>query len=352
MKKSRLILLPILAMSIAGLFSCDNNNNEQDQNWKANLSLGDYTLDMIHFSDFNYAYKYDLTYQELKEKIGKESFAVAVGQSGCFCWNDLAAVINNYVNNTHIVVYRIKTENLLYKDDFGLKVVSGSSSFGIFKLDGSVKAVNHEDKETSKQDKFNAFMNKYTSLPRMYYISENDISNKVIKDNVNATIYFGRSGCPDCSDVNKLILFPYFENHSGKTLYCYDLDEYYGTDNYIAKKGEFKLTAASNPTYGYGDGFVPTFFYYNNKEIKSGAVAFNDKVESNIITRSYYTSERAASLEYLNNFTGTKIIQGMNVPSSDLTAYGNWENDKAVNYYKPLITAFLDYALPNTNLVY
>ena len=240
MKKRSLIFLSILASTSALVFGCNKN----DKNDKISLSFGDYTVNMENFSDYDATYKYDLTYAELEAKLGKENFAVAVcATDGCGCWTYLSGLIKDYVSRNHVVIYRIKDTEFVGKNDHGLKVIQNSSSFGLINLDKKARTISsaNGDKETEKQNMFDAFMNRYSALPRMYYVSSNDVKNKIIKEGVNATVYFGRSYCQDCTYIDKHILIPYFQNHKG-TLYIYDMQEVFNTPSYDQLKADFKMT--------------------------------------------------------------------------------------------------------------
>lgn len=124
---------------------------------------------------------------------------------------------------------------------------------------------------------------------------------------------------------------------------------------YQAKKNNYGLSKCNNPDYGFDTGVFPFFSFVKKGYYMSGAVAFNDTIEKidgkYKITNTYYTTDRVNKLDYLGNVQ-TKVLQGMEIPASDVADNGEWitwMQDKAVKYYEPIIDAFLDTYLPQVN---
>ena len=124
-----------------------------------------------------------------------------------------------------------------------------------------------------------------------------------------------------------------------------DAEDY---DSYLAMKDELGLSTVNNPVYGYGAGVFPYFMYLENGNYASGAVVYNDSVNSDlVVTDSYYTAERAQVLQYTDTVLVGKQLSDDDVNKSQ---YGvSWTHESADKAYEPILTAFLDYALPKIN---
>ena len=118
--------------------------------------------------------------------------------------------------------------------------------------------------------------------------------------------------------------------------------------SYLDFKDEMGLSTANNPTYGYGAGVFPYFAYIENGQYASGSVIYNDSVtkqdDKYVVSDSYYTTERAQSLQYTD-----KVIKGLELTADDVLVFGEfgmWKNESADKHYKEILNSFLDYALP------
>lgn len=357
MKKSVKFLLPFLVINSALLFGC-----EKDKDKKTLLTYGDMNYQAEKLADNSEVFQYELTYDELKAKMDdkKENFLVAVSTSQCGCWNAFAATLKDYIQETHVIVYKIKYTEFKNKDSLGIKLTAGSTSFAIIK-DGKVALTLCSDKDDDTMDDtatFKAMMEKAVILPKMYYISINDYKQKFQENALTSgVIYFKRSECGDCKEAEPSILKPYFESHKdSKRIYVVDIQPIWasqgqeGYDNYLEEKIALGLASNENVKFGYNGGVVPSFIYIEHGEYKSGAVAYNDTIEKvgdkYVVTDSYYTTERIQNLGY-----NAEVIKGKEIPEADLkiNSYGaSWKYDKANEYHKKNVTNFLDYALANS----
>ena len=118
---------------------------------------------------------------------------------------------------------------------------------------------------------------------------------------------------------------------------------------YDQMKKSYKLTAEASPEFGFANGVVPTFHYYEKGVLKDASVYFNDEIAqkedgSYYISDSFYSEERLTSIKYANNVEHN-VLMCMNLPNEDVLSYeGNfyWSQEKAAAYHTPLLKAFLD----------
>ena len=201
-------------------------------------------------------------------------------------------------------------------------------------------------------------MEETVRLPGCYYITKEDYIN-IKNARQSAVIYFERSECGDCTALNPGLLRSYVnKNPKAKRIYVLDCQPYWkaSTDadyeSYLNAKNELGISNVNNP-YGFGAGVFPFFTLIENGQYTSGAVVYNDTVNNElVVTESYYTTERVASLEYTNT-----VIQGMQLTENDVSKgnykgfeYVLWNQESADKVYESILNSFLDYALPKTTV--
>ena len=344
MKKLVKFLVPFLCLNSGLLSSCGNDGRVQ-------LSFGD--MHVVDVDDTT-------TIEIINEKVAnKESFLLTVADETCYCWETFRPIIKSYVSDKHVpcglVTYKY------FKDlafNYGITLVKGTTTFVIFE-DGKVKVqVQSSATNTTLQNKddFYKFMDGTVKLPKAYFISELDYNT--VTEN-GAIIYFERSGCGDCNDLNPMVIAKYVKNHPNmNNIYVLDCQSWKDNLNdadYQAAKDYYGLSIAENPNYGYDSGVFPFLSFVKKGNYVCGAVGFNDTIEKvngkYKVTNSYYTAERLPKLDYLTN-VDTKVIKGLELPASDVSDNGewiSWDNKKAVKYYEPIINGFLDTYLPQVN---
>lgn len=330
MKNLGKILLPILCLSMGILSGCKNDN---EQSSKIKLTFGDInTQDVI-----------DVKIGDLNSFVTqKQSFLFAVSPEGCACWSEFHPHLSSYIKEHHLICYHMSYKEFeSYASAYKILLTKGATTFVIFENGvAKVSLTSGEGNDAmKKKDEFYKFMDSTVEFPKCYYVSESNI-DAILASDKTAVIYYKRSGCGDCTYLEPNILKPYVESHPDmKNLYVLDCESWLSLENRgQAKKDKYGLSNVNNPTYGYNTGYYPYFSLVENGQFKSGAEAFNVKVENEVITESYYSQERAASLQYLSNVS-TKVLTGLNIGAS------SWEHSKALPYYQPLINAFLDYGL-------
>ena len=348
MKKVIKILLPFVAVSSALFSGCDKNKKDS----RVLLSFGD-----IHASETRL-----IDIEKLAEITNaKENFLFVVSTNTCGCWSDFEPILNTYLAKNKTLCYRIGFAE--FKDSaatFGLANASSSTTtFAIFE-NGKVKSYinSADDKFMYNLDKFTKYMNEQVILPSCYFITKNDVET-IKTSGKSAVIYYERSACGDCSELNPGLLRTYIKNHKNiNKIYVLDCQEYWRSStaddyqSYLDFKDEMGLSTANNPTYGYNSGVFPFFSYIENGQYSSGCVIYNDSItkidDKYVISESYYTSDRVQTLQYTNT-----VLAGMELTLNEVNEieykgniYYSWEAESKNSHYKEILDSFLDYALP------
>ena len=352
MKKLVKILVPFLVASSTILSGCKNKNKTDD---RVLLSFGD-----VHATEAT-----EITLQKLNEVVkAKDSFMLVVSTNSCGCWDEFRPNLNKYLSTYRTLCYKVDFNQI--KDvasAYGLFLLSSSTTtFAIFE-NGKLKTslCSSDDKNIMYDEKkFFQYMEETVRLPGCYFITKDDVAT-IKESGKNAVIYFERTECGDCTSMNPTILRSYVNDHpNANKIYVLDCQPYWrkSTDadyqSYLDTKDELGLSNVNNPTYGYSSGVFPYFSYIENGAYASGAVIYNDRVEQQdskyIVTSSYYTSERVASLQYTDTVLVGKELTSNDVNVSD---YGpSWTHESANETYKNILNSFLDYALPKVTFTF
>ena len=356
MKYTKLLLIPILA-SLISLTGCSNNIDDK----KVEFKYGQMMSNDITYVD----------YQSIKEKFeNKETFILTIFASNCGCWTSLRPLLQSYITTNHIEIFAISYNDfdlLARKNNeyFSLKVKSGNTSFAI--IDKGEICFNEYNDSKAKmfqsQNEFNKFMEEMISLPKMFYISLDQVDT-LFKTEKTSLLYFARSNCSDCQYFNTHFLNEYKPTKNLYILDCESLGirEYDKEGNLTTESAvlwqEFKdnyyLSSKYNEKYGYDEGYVPYLMLLKgNKETKkpeilSASTYLNDTItktnDTYTITKSFYSNERKQYLDYVNNVS-TPILEGMNLSKEDVSEFGDyvvWNKEKASIYHDALIKSFLD----------
>lgn len=337
MKKLGKILLPIMCLSLGILSGC---KDEEKTSSKIRLTFGD-----VNTQDVT-----DIKIGDLNSLVAQQqSFLFAVSPEGCVCWSEFHPHLSSYIKEHHLICYHMKYKEFEdYASTYKVVLTKGATTFVVFE-NGELKvSITSGEKNTTmkKKDEFYSFMDSIIEFPKCYYVSEANVDSILASDKTSV-IYYKRSGCGDCTYLEPNILKPYIESHENmNNLYVLDCESWLSLENKgQANKDKYGLSKVNNPVYGYNNGYYPYFSLVENGQFKSGAEAFNVTIENKVITDSYYSQERADKLQYLTN-VNTKVLTGLELSDADISSYGGWEHEKALQYYQPLINAFLDYALP------
>lgn len=370
--KSKLLLLMLAPMTILSATGCSINSGMK-------LTYGTY----ITSDDASNCDAVEINYGTLSQKMdetsdfSKENFLLVISPTnGCVCWANFQNVLKAFIADTHYLVYQIKVTEF-GEDTMGFKMQQGHVSFAIVKGGKIVKqymSSNIFDSATSLK----AEVNKYVRAPELYFVNQDYLDDK-IKYQETVFVEYMKSSCPDCNYSDPNSLWPYASQNTFKNkMYIIDLDELdfgiekYEKDsegNYIVNEHGSKITTEAYKTsyqefkdvhylsntfsseFGYGNGVVPTFQYYERGKLKDMMVFYNDSVEKVgddlIVTNSYYDEYRKVNLGYVSDVK-TTVLKGLKLTLDDVddyTAYGygySWKHAKADIYYKPLFNAFMN----------
>lgn len=353
MKKIAKILIPILTICSATVFtSC---NNKKEENGKVLLNFGDiHSKGVIDDSDDN-ALSVDELVNKIEEK--NEPMLLAISTEFCGCWSSFRPLVDKYVKDNQLICYH-KTDKQMgaYIEKYGIKFVAGKVTLAIIENGKAKYSIVHDyDKEeTTVQSKFNELMDGLIEKPKFYYVTEDDVKTMKASDK-SEIIYYSRSGCGDCTYINKSILCDYSkEKDFNQKIYVLDCQKFVRSSDdpnynlYLEKKDELGLSTKNNPKYGYNAGVFPYLTLIENGVCTTAAVCYNETLtkvnDKVVITDNYYDGSR--NLKYTDvSLLNTEVPEGKYVYSEKYDYY-SWDRKASTEAYKPLIYSFLDYAIP------
>lgn len=370
--KKRLLLLVLAPLTILSATGCSINSGMK-------LTYGTYLIS----EDAKVCDAVEINYGTLSQKMdqtsdfSKENFLLVISPTnGCVCWANFQNVLKAFIADTHYLVYQIKITEF-GEDTMGFKMQQGHVSFAIVK-EGKILKQYMSSTIFDSAEALKAEVRKFVRDPELYYIDQDFLDIK-IKTQETVLVEYMRGTCSDCNYSDPNSVWPYVHQNTLKTkMYVIDLDnldfgiekyqkdengEYiltpYGTKiktkEYEQSYQEFKdvhlLSNKFSEKYGYGNGVVPTFQYYERGELKDAMVMFNDTVEKVneelTITDSYYDEYRRVDCKYTADVK-SPVLKGLKLTMDDVddyTAYGYgyaWKHKKAIEYYNPLFNAFMN----------
>ena len=352
----RKLFIGLIALISIGATSCSPTYEKQ------RLSFGSF----IEQKEESYGVGgYKISYDNLVSRIQNgENLLVAVypgDTSMCGCWQTFKYHIEKFVEDYNYKIYVVNKYEIpsSQNESYGFIHYEDRPTFHIV-VDGKIVfKLDYKDDHSPFQNslELKRIVDQYVYAPSIYEIDETDLIK--IKNQASSTVFYSRSTCADCNYVIPNVLIPYFNNNISinEKLYMIDIDPIRdrGSEIYQQFKDDNGLSIIGNPTYGYSQGVVPTFQHFNNGEITSSLVYFNDEISKNenndfYISNSFYTNERVEKLEYLSNASLTKILKGIILENDDVyeTPYGyGFKQEKAAKYHDPLLKTFLSYYFKN-----
>ena len=281
-----------LVMIIFAIFICASCSCNKDV--KVSLQIGDMNAT---------SYK-NITLGEFDEMVeNKHNFILYVYRSDCENCMMFKPIIENAIQKRHLNIYAI--ESSLLKSNHQLSEVKKVPTVLIYENGKKVLKTDPIKNEEyfSNNAGFLKFLDKYTYMPTLYYITKEQLDEKIASDE-KFIIYYSRSSCTDCSYLNDNFLREYLnKNTSKKKFYIIETDaEGIRYSNGVLDanlwqnfKDTYGLSEANN-SLGHGVGYVPTMQYYEDGKIKDMLVYFNDFESfqnpdgsySVIINNSYY----------------------------------------------------------------
>ena len=331
----------------------------------------------------------EIQYGDLANKVDDEkTFLLAVRpKSNCTCWAHFKVILEEYKRDTHISVFTIvasEFDNATNK--YGLDVRSDRETFAIFKNGKLYEQNVYSEKNAMFNQKkdFKAYLESRVHLPTMFYITLDTLDSWLGTQDKEFTVYFARNNCKDCEYLDNHALKEYGEKHLDMTnLYILDCESLgirvYDENNNLTTasaeawqkfKDNYKLSNKYSED-GYNTGYVPTFlnvigqssyvpgvageasYEEGNHDFIVGLsyVYFNDTLtrgeDGKIrVTDSFLSQERfnEGLIPYIDN--SNQLIKGIEVPESDITAYGPylvWNKPAAAKYHDKALNQYLDY---------
>ena len=318
----------------------------------------------------------ELTTSELldKAKNEKEVFLLATYQGSysedCLCWNTFQNIIANYMNSNRDMVYvydaqsqdetikHLKIEKLEDSTPH-LYIFNGEQKLASFSYKNSRdKAIFEDLTGTTMRHKVRQFV----EAPLMSYVNTNYAQSETIKNTQGLVVLYMRRGCGDCSYAIPNVIIPYIKSHKiNFGIRIVDLQDLYDLSKkesaseeekaqYQNTKDLARLSETASEKYGYLNGVVPTLQYYSRGELIDSCVFFNDEVVKKedgtyYISNSFYSEERLTSIKYANDIENN-VLKNMVLSADEVvtttSGYAYWAQEKAAQYHKPLMEAFLD----------
>lgn len=296
--KFKKILLSIMSL-VTLLTGCKNDSVSN----KINFSIGDKTI-----TDF-----IDIQNDKIETMIEeKESFILYVHSFGCGSCADITPRVKAIIEDYGITIYRIQYWELA--DGSPFKLSTGTPILGFYKNGVKLKIIGYSEKNheqfSSKENLLKLF-EKYVIMPEnIYYISLEELK-RLKKEKQSFVILFSRAGCGDCAYLNQNFFKDYALKNRSKHIYLLECDAVgirfneqgeVDTELWNNFKDEWELTEASNPTHGYGVGYVPTFQYYENGVLTASDVYLNDTFESTALSDIKENSNVKYKITITNSF--------------------------------------------------
>lgn len=278
----------------------------------------------------------------------------------CTCWTDFEKTILSFVKRKNALMYAVSPSEFDGgHETFGLTISKSEETIAIFE-DGKIKeqrVTKGSEDEFITTAVFSSWMNERVHFSDMLYISKTQLEGLFAGD-IQFTVGFLRDSCSDCSYAETSVLSS-FNGKDNNVSYVIDCDTEdirltngeVDQEKWASFKSEYGLSEDANPDYGYGGGFVPSFYTYmpgkgeKKDMIIDGDVYLNDTIEEKdgkyVVTSSYFTEERAPLLNFLGNSkVDVSVIKGLEIDPQDVEN-GRWKKMAAAKYHDPLLEAFL-----------
>lgn len=318
-----------------------------------------------------YLHTTNISYEEYAKKVNsKENFVLAVYEYktlmdgkdiDCLCYTSFASSLREYMEKYNAEVYALDpSEFSSFRDSYGLNLLLGEQTLAVFQ-DGKIKKQETSGEERfSSLEKVESFLSD-VSWSKMLYINKNQLDS-FLSINGTYTIGYLRKTCTDCSYLSYHFLKEYNQIEFEKEIYVVEFD----VDGIRFKDGEFDLESWSsfkdkyglsnqwNTSFGYGEGYVPSFFTYEIKgkddiSIIDGAVYGNDVLEydGNVckVKTSYWDKREHPFYVSLGKDIQTNL-EGLEIQSNDCLLANDtyyWKKESMAKYQNPLLKGYLDF---------
>ncbi len=372
---------PLLALTLPALLLLGGCNPSLETITPVALDMGTIVYDEAEISANSLSHMQEISIGELNDmRSEKKNFLLLVGnQFDCSCWTAFHdEVMVPYILDNHLLLYWVAySGNEAKLGEMGLELSSSHETLAIFK-DGEI-AYQHTTADTTsswvKEKKvFAAWMDARIQAPRLLSLSKEQLDKKY-EGQEDFSIFFSRSTCGDCSFLERNDIKEYFiSNVKDETipenyLYYIDCDQVgiryvLGEDQKIYTpssfgeygekastqwknfKQEYGLSYSEDNPVGWDEGYVPTIYHIHpsNGEktgdvIDFAGVFYNESVEEETITGTYFTSERLElpALDYLSSSSiKNKALSGLALDQS------KDKHEALREYESPIVETLLD----------
>lgn len=317
----------LLFVSIVSGCSCSKN--------KASLAIGD--MNAIRYVDIDFDELDSMTYN-------KDSFVLYFHRESCGHCQDFDPIINSVIKKRNLIIYSVDLDYVRMPSNHELRVLEGTPSLVVYK-DGEIlfkTDPNKNEKYFTSGEGFESFLDKYTYMPTMYYISRSDLRRK-IDDDESFIIYYSDGECFDCKSMYNNYLRDFLDkNTDTKQFYVIETrsegvrltDGLANQEQWNEFKREYGLSKAGNSIFGYDVGYVPTVQFYNKGELRDMLVYLNDIRETVSDKEDGTKNIRIVDSYYKDNpFIGETMLN---------TEYKN----KVSSFYNDKLEQFLNKNLP------
>ncbi|MDR0832292.1 MAG: hypothetical protein LBM99_05295 [Bacillales bacterium] len=318
-----------------------------------------------------------ITYGDLQTLINdKANFILVVAgiDEICSCWITFKDTLKEYIKEYNTLIYKLSYNDLNNKEEsFAIPYTESNSTFSIIK-EGKVihKVIYDIEKKISlfnDYDTLKKYLEERVILPKYFYLSLEQLNQKLLTDGEKFALYLSRKGCSYCKFINWRFLKDYqLNNEMNKTLYVIDLQQYHYTQvskddptrptweaSWQEMKNVLGLSDVINTKYGFGVGYTPTIQYIETNGTKDASQYVKDTLmmytetleEENEdfykVIDSYYTEERLVDLHYMEAVE-TKVLMNLLIAKEDAPNM-SWDKTAGSVYYNPIGKAFFDYYL-------
>ncbi len=365
-------ILAIFSLVIPLLSGCDNSSTSLRVTF-GRLYDSSYSGNVSNL----YLYTTNISYDDLNRKItNKESFVLCVyeyktllegGEIECTCYTSFASSLNKYMKKNNAEIYAIDPSDFSSNDRFSLSIALGDQTLAIFSNGLLLKQENSSNDGLSSLEKVESFLDSSISWSNILYVSKEQLDS-LLKEKGRYTVGYLRKTCSDCAYLNYNFLKEYSKKELNTPLYVIECDVpgiRYDSLNKLDKeqwqsfKDEYGLSSKYDLSFGYDEGYVPTFLTYTNNGqsyahygelVSDGAVYMNDtlSLENGVykVAGSYWDGRNHPFFESLSADVKTSLI-GLEIHDGQYSDYGDdgvyWNKEYSSKYHDPLLEGFLDY---------
>lgn len=256
--------------------------------------------------------------QEIKNMISNnENVLLYIYSSSCLACEEYKPLINNFISMNEVVMYALDVKNFpsLSRDEIFSYMVT--PTICLYSNGKTVTKFNpiSDEKAFSSSDGLKQYLDQYSFPSYKRNIKNEEDLVKIMNFNTSY-IYFSYSECSDCSYFEYHFLNEYLKLKCQQIIYNYEMSALFNNkDLYKEFTDKYGLSYDGNNKYGYLNGVVPTFQYYENGILNDTIIVYNDQFDREYndlneiskitMTSSYYLDNPNIGKEYFSNSEGS-----------------------------------------------